>query len=314
MSRSARAWRKRRTGAIAGLLFVLSWDAAAATPAIWLISEPWPAPFSLDDLVEALQLRLRGFVLRVVAHAPEGASGPIVELVDGDPARIRLARRDRVLLDAPLPELRDGGARRAALLTVIALETAAPQENAPATVAAAQPAPVASPIRWAISATVGAALAIDDSSAGIAPALQVRARWFLLDAVSLDLGVKLSGAYEASSPGQTISIVDRSFWVGVAAHLRWGGALAAALGIAGQYTHPSVDADGVEGAAASTTSRFGVRASADLAWSVHANFALVAGVAVTFNLAEREFTAGGREVVELGSAGLDFTVGPEVRW
>jgi hypothetical protein len=313
MSRSTWLGPRQRRGALAGLLLFLSWDAAAATEAIWLVSEPWPAPFSLEELAEALRLRLRGFALRIVPEAPQGTSGPIVALVDGSPVRIRLVRRDRVLLDAPVPEPREGGARRAALVTLIALETAADE---PVEILAGDTA-VAAPERnhWALSAAVGTALALDDDSAGIAPVLLVRARAFFSDHASIDLGVKLSGAYEGRSPSHTISIVDRSVWLGAAAHVSWG-SLAAALGLAAQYTHPSVDADGpeLEGVDPSLASRFGVRASVDLVWSVHRNLALVLGAAVTFGFAEREFNAGGQELLELGSAGLDVAIGPEVRW
>lgn len=61
-------------------------------------------------------------------------------------------------------------------------------------------------------------------------------------------------------------------------------------------------------------SRFGARASAALAYAVLPRLAVVAGAAATFAFADREFTAGGRELAELGAATLDLTVGPEVRW
>src|SRR6266496_762287 len=98
--------------AFAGLLLLLSSNAIAAGDVIWLLSEPWPAPFSVEDLASALRLRLRGLSVRLAAQAPRDTAAPIFGLVEGTPVRMHLVRRGQVLLDAPLPERGEGGARR----------------------------------------------------------------------------------------------------------------------------------------------------------------------------------------------------------
>jgi hypothetical protein len=311
---------------LAGLVLLLPLRLLGASREIWIVAQPWPAPFSPGELAAALRLRLPAVVVRLADSVPGDGTVPFVQMVAGDPPRIRVLRREEVLLDAPLVELGDEAARRAALFAAIAFETApelaaeppprlAAASPPPISVIAASPAPAAPAARWAIAASVGPALAIDDSSAAVALALLLRFHAPLRGHASLEVGAKLSSSYTASSGDDELSIVDRAIWVG--ASYRIGSRpLSVELGLAAQYTHPSVDADGpdLQGVRAPVASRFGARVSAGASWAVHGNLALVLGTALTFALADRGYSIGDRDIVELGSATLDLTLGPEVRW
>jgi hypothetical protein len=144
----------------------------------------------------------------------------------------------------------------------------------------------------------------------------VRGRRYLSQRTAIEIGAKLSGEYTSHEP-QSLGVADRAFFAGIAYEASLSRGVMVDLGVAFQYTYPVFDIDGgpVTNLSAPTSTRFGVRTSAGIAWSPaeHVTFGL--SISPSFSFREREYVDDtGREVIEVGSMILDVTAGAGVRW
>jgi hypothetical protein len=328
-------------------------DAGEKPLRVAIVSQPWAAPFTAEELAAALRLRLDDANVGVVAVAPPGGSDGSVTVRWLDAQGLRVERGSGDAVEFPLGDRGRAGAdpaqaaRRAALFIALFLEQATPlPEVAPPDVVATpsrepsargteapidsgRPPVVAPPSvvtsgegaprgRWSLGAHIGPALAFEDDGVQWTEALTVRGRRYLSARTAVEVGAKLSGEYTATVDSQKIGVADRAFFAGMAYEVWLSPKVAIDLGVAFQYTHAIVDIDGagpVTTLSAETGSGLAVRTSVGAAWSPAEHVTLGLSMTPSFSFREREYVdeAGG-DVLEVGSMILDVTVGGGVRW
>ena len=324
----------------------------ATAAEVCIVLEGWDATVTPEEVRTALALRLRERPVALCATAPRdgcrvslgaGAGGARTLRVACGPAGEPLSEAvDEVPAGPPEETVRWVAVEAAALLGAAALAApraaalpgaaalaAAPPRSPGDTVPAARddevpladahepPAPLAPappPLpRPRVTASLGGGTAVAPELPGATYAFLLTAHLFVWRDVHLVAGLKLAGAFVEPAGSERDTVSDRAFWLGAGYRAPFSAAFVD-VAIAGQYVVPILDGQGdsARPVEESRASRFSVRGTVELGYRLSASLALVLAAAGSMSFVQRDHIAAGQDILELGTAILDVTLGLEV--